>query len=364
MAFYLSKEQREKRASEKEIAKQEELQRKRKQEEFQKKREQEFLDKYQKERNEYCEWLTEKTNQFKNELSQINFRASMGFEVEDVINLHYGIGSKQIADVTVFDIPKLSGIAFDFISKQMIYFKCKGQYYENYNNYKQPIYEYIVIEFGEIFNVKIDINNVTTYDTVSNKDILKRSIAGGLLAGGAGAIIGGTTAQPKNTSETLPEKIVFTIQTNNEKAKVIQFEFGKDYYNPNSKVLSDKEITDTMISIFSNQTTYCKFRDEKTKRKCDTNIDYIYERIYIEPADFDEEFFYEKEKIGNLEIISKRLNKYAMQIESIIHQNSNGKDNEPINSIADEIAKLVSLKESGVLNDEEFNTLKAKIISR
>ena len=53
-----------------------------------------------------------------------------------------------------------------------------------------------------------------------------------------------------------------------------------------------------------------------------------------------------------------------MQIESIIHQNSNGKDNEPINSIADEIAKLISLKESGVLNDEEFNALKAKIISR
>jgi hypothetical protein len=119
-----------------------------------------------------------------------------------------------------------------------------------------------------------------------------------------------------------------------------------------------------MISIFSDQTKYCKFRDEKTKRKCDTNIDYIYERIYIKPADFDEEFFYEKEKIGNLEIISKRLNKYAMQIESIIHQNSNGKDNEPINSIADEIAKLISLKESGVLNDEEFNALKAKIISR
>ncbi len=31
-------------------------------------------------------------------------------------------------------------------------------------------------------------------------------------------------------------------------------------------------------------------------------------------------------------------------------------------SIADELSKLVKLKETGVINDEEFNTLKSKLL--
>ncbi len=54
-----------------------------------------------------------------------------------------------------------------------------------------------------------------------------------------------------------------------------------------------------------------------------------------------------------LDMVDKNI---AMQKNSpVIQQNSN--------SVADELAKLAKLKESGVLTEEEFNAQKAKLLS-
>ena len=65
-------------------------------------------------------------------------------------------------------------------------------------------------------------------------------------------------------------------------------------------------------------------------------------------------------------MIIESLNKYAMKIESIILQNNiDNKMNNvtaKTNSIADEISKLVILKNNGAFSDEEFNALKSNLL--
>lgn len=67
---------------------------------------------------------------------------------------------------------------------------------------------------------------------------------------------------------------------------------------------------------------------------------------------------------SNLDTVLKRVNKYAMQIESIIQQcNTENQSNDivEIDTIS-ELAKLAELKEKGIITEEEFVKLKAKLI--
>lgn len=64
-----------------------------------------------------------------------------------------------------------------------------------------------------------------------------------------------------------------------------------------------------------------------------------------------------------MEIVLKRINKYAMQIESIIQQ-CNAENTNRGNSIdiIGELTKLADMKEKGIITEEEFAKLKAKLI--
>ena len=60
----------------------------------------------------------------------------------------------------------------------------------------------------------------------------------------------------------------------------------------------------------------------------------------------------------------KRINKYVMQIESIIRQcNAENQSSTDGNvDVVAELSKLADMKEKGIITEEEFIKLKAKLI--
>lgn len=358
MGFFFSKESREQRAREKEQLRKEEEERK---------------EKIERQKKAYCLWYTRETQRFINELKEKNFNPTWGFEVEPDNDIQQGMGGKQYGDVYIFDIPEIEGLAFDTNTKQMLYYTCPTGYYDIYNRSNTKLdYKYIFIPFDNIFKATVEVNSQTTVSTVTSKqNVIGRSIVGGILAGEAGAIIGGTTGKENSVSksEVLPKKIVFSVQTTNSEYPVITFEFNKPYWGAGA-VSGDKNVADTMWGIFSGQKELACVFEWEQKRKCNTYTDRYYNRVHGAPehdGNNEKEYRPVLDYImpsSNLETVLKRVNKYVMQIEAIIQQcNTENKSNNDVGiDIIAELTKLADMKEKGIITEEEFAKLKAKLI--
>lgn len=364
VALFFSKEAREKRARQKEVDRKLDEERK----ERIRQGEQERIERIEKEKRQFCVWYSRQTQQFVSELAKKGFKPSWGFEVESNYNAQQGIGGSQYGNCFVFDVPPLEGLAFDMDSKQMLYFTCPTGYYKKFNYPDTKLeYTYVLIPFSDIFSANIEVNSRTTVSTsMSKQNVIGRSIVGGLIAGDAGAVIGGVTGNNQSVSqaETLPKKIVLNIQTTHVDYPVISFEFNKDFWEEGT-VASDKSMVDTMHSIFSGGDELVGFREFQQKRKCDTSVDYHYYRSGKSDKNIDLQTAIDDIiSIANLEIILKRVNKYAMKIEAIIQQcNKEIVDNSASGvNIVEELSKLVDMKEKGLITEEEFVKLKSKLI--
>ena len=359
MAFFFSQESREQRAREKEL----EQQRKREKEE-----------RLLKESKEYCIWYSNETRRFIDELKTKNFNPSWGFEVEPERDILQGTGGIICGKKYVFDIPKVEGIAFDNVSKQLLYFTCSTGYYEKYKDSNTHLkYDYVLIPFKDIFKATVEVDSETTISTVSSKQgVVGRSIVGGLLAGEVGAIIGGTTSKENSISKTevIPKKIAFNIQTIHPKYPIISFEFEKAPWESKASE-GNKSISDIMYDIFSGEKELASVLIFNLERKCDTDTDLRYGRIHgwvdYQKIRDDMNSSYYKEyssKTSDLEKILLRINRYVMQIESIIQQCNveNNNDSETGMDIVGELTKLADLKAKGIITEEEFSRLKAKLI--
>ena len=137
--------------------------------------------------------------------------------------------------------------------------------------------------------------------------------------------------------------------------------------------LADKTMVDTMYSIFLKKDKHTDFFEMPQNRQCRTKKDFHYYRVNIEPKhDENNPDEYEPimdyiEKTNELEIILKRVKKYAMNIESVIQKcNSEKKkvSDKRDDDLIDKLGKLAVLKERGVITDEEFTKLKSKLMSR
>ena len=361
MAFFLSKEYKEERVKEKELKRQ---------------MEQEQEEKELKEKMKYCNWYSRHTQNFIDELKRKGFEPTWGFEVEPACDTHSGRGGKQRGSIFVFDIPALEGLAFDMESKQMLYFTCPTGYYDSYCSPNTRVdFKYVLIPFHEIFNANMEVNSQSFISTTTSKqNVVGRSIVGGILAGEAGAIIGGMTGDDISVSKSdiRPRKIVFNIQTTHPDYPIISFEFKKTYDSDERSVESDKAIIDTMYSIFSNSIEHAGFYESKQNRNCNTSIDYHYYRQSHIP-DYDgnnlDEYWpihdYIK-KIAYLDTIMKRVNKYVMKIEAIIQQCNkelqNKTEKESFDDIVSQLEKLADMKSKGIITEEEFIKLKSKYI--
>lgn len=161
-------------------------------------------------------------------------------------------------------------------------------------------YKYSILNTTEILESEIIQDGVSITKT-SRGGQLAGAIVGGVLAGGAGAIIGGVTSS-KSTSEKI-NKLILRVTVNN----------------------TSQPIHDV---VFANYTSP-KSNDDILVKKVVEQLDHFHKVISI-----------------------------------LIKQNDNQKKNEQTsNSTADELMKLAELKRDGILTDEEFNQQKQKLLS-
>lgn len=324
----------------------------------------------------YCEWLNEKTIDFKNELKGLGIIPQIGFELEKLRSITYG-GDGVLRDGSMtFDVKSLKGLAFDTRTKKMIVFSFNGNLIENYaiENYAienhEKVYNYFIIDFNEIFNVKVDVDSITTYQSsIPNKNMITRTLLGGALLGDAGAIIGGTTAQRVTNVNNSPKKVSLIIQTTNLDAPIISFEVRKKLIKDGEIGDAEYSINDITLSIFSDIDKLFVFDKININRRNGSNEDIIINRAEKNIRNNNDEDEFKKTKSYYITRVKERFDFYAMQIETIIRQcdvDSNKKYSEnqesDKQSIVEELKKLAELKESCVLTEEEFLVLKTKLI--
>jgi hypothetical protein len=319
----------------------------------------------------YCELLNQKTIDFKNELKGLGIIPLIGFEIEKLRSITYG-GDGVLRDGSmIFDVKSLKGLAFDTSTKKMIVFSFNGNLIESYaiENHEK-IYNYSIIDFNEIFNVKVEVDSITTYQSsIPNKNMITRTLVGGALLGDAGAIIGGTTAQRVTNVNTSPKKVSLIIQTTNLDVPIISFEVRKKLIKDGEIGDAEYSIIDTTLSIFSDMDKLFIFDKININRRNGSNEDIIINRAKKNIINNNDEDEFKKTKSYYITSVKERFDFYAMQIETIIKQcdvdrNKKYPENQESDkqSIVEELKKLAELKESCVLTEEEFLVLKTKLI--
>lgn len=169
--------------------------------------------------------------------------------------------------------------------------------------------EIIKYPYSDIMGCEIIEDGKTTYRKSST---LGRAVVGGIIAGGAGAIIGGLSGKEKEKKEinNLDFKIVFK-DTNKPSFKIRFFDAWEETANTKKSI----KITDSVYGpIF---------------QKALNNL---------------------KEWKDTIEIIIDRIDNEQKRVS-----------NQSL-SISDELVKLNELKEKGVLTEEEFQQQKKKIL--
>lgn len=358
MSFNIFKEMKENHIRQKEIEHQKQIER---------------VEKEKKIKYEYCIWYSNQTQKFVNTLKGNNFNPTWGFEVEENFNTQQGQGGGKHGRIYVFDIPKIEGIAFDVESQQMLYFSCPSGYYEVYKDINVEMqYKYYIVPFKEILDANVEIEYQTTISTITSKqNVVKRSIIGGVLAGDAGAIIGGTTGDniSISKSEILPKKILFNIKIQNDKHPIISFEFN-NMYGASNNTISNKSLSDIMYGLFSGKNELATFFESEQTRNCNTYIDYHYCRLHGSPK-YDKNNIEEYSPIihnilptSNLQTILDRINHYKIKIDSIIERYKHEQyvSNDAKDNLINGLASLIQMKENGFITDDEFLKLKKKLI--
>ncbi len=270
----------------------------------------------------YIKWLEDETKEFFDKLKEKNFNPDWGFEVYKTIDTWNGETGVIDGEYCIFDIQPMEIIAVDNSSKCLLYAKFgKG----NFSGYvgKKMKYEYKIIPFSDIFNVCMKVDSQTRiHAQTSNKDIIKRGIVGGLIAGDVGAIIGATSAKTKMNTESIPEKLEFCIQTVDTELPYIEFKF-----NTYSTWISKNGSRDTMYGLFSNEDGKFNYHFSEQKRdggsKCDCYFDrsfHIYEYDGNDPEEY-EPVMDDIEYSNHLETLIHRFTKYSRKIETIINGN-------------------------------------------
>lgn len=299
----------------------------------------------QRKAKKYCEWLEKQKTIFVEKVNNEQANPSWGFELQKEHNLLTGEGGRCEGNSYIFDIPNVKGVAFDMEAKKMLYYEYPIEYYNRFENSSlQCAYNYSWIPFIDIFAVNIDVEKQTDISTVTSKEnVMGRSIVGGLIAGNAGAIIGGTTGKEVSTTktETKNKKIFFNIQTTNKRYPVISFEF-----------FDNTSLVNTNDGLLENKREKFVYSEEIRKRECNTTVDCMFDRINVP-------------RNKNLEDIGKIMKEYSMHIEAIIQQQKDDKQYETKDkskdNVVDELTKLIDMKEKGLITEEEFVKIKEKL---
>lgn len=170
---------------------------------------------------------------------------------------------------------------------------------------------YKTASFFDILSVEV-LENGNTISSKSATRTVGGAVVGGVLAGGAGAIVGGLSGKSKESKEVTAIKVKIVLRKIQDNQMVIGIFSGK---------LNTKNATELKsYNSYINQAN--KIRDIVS--------------VIIDAVDKQND---------------------AQKIKAVNKGNANTS-----NSVADELAKLADLKAKGILTEEEFNQQKSKLL--
>ena len=185
-----------------------------------------------------------------------------------------------------------------------------------------------IVPFNEILGVEISENGTSVFSK-STSNAVGRALVGGVLLGGVGAIIGGTTGKSKETKIIDSYKMI--IQLSNIDCPTYEIEFV------DSSLELDELTQDNII---------------KHMKKCANQLKSILLTIIK-----SNEFALDMQKVQAPAIMQAEMQQKFLETKEIaaLEEKKN-------TSIADELLKLSELHKNGVLTDEEYEALKKKLL--
>lgn len=163
--------------------------------------------------------------------------------------------------------------------------------------------DHFLISYKNIIKFEIVEDGETTIER-SLGGVIGRSVVGGLVAGNAGAVIGGTTSSAKNKKKVKNISVKILLRNSDEKS------ISLPIYNSSSPTdCSNQDVVDAMKAV------------EEVK--------------------------------DTLSIIIDEVERSEKQTAQAPKQE---------NSLAEELAKLAEMKNAGIISDEEFSAAKAKLL--
>jgi hypothetical protein len=232
--------------------------------------------------------------------------------------------------------------------------------------YKSKIDDFESVTFfdcEDLISTEIVVDGKTI--TKTNKDgAVMSAIAGGLLFGGAGAIVGAIAADETSETEKDSERIDLVLNVNDTKNPVISLNFfyveeykgsWSSWMNPKERSLKDPKLISEKLEEISYWNGIFKAlisrksdgfvkgpRVEKNKEDDKSNVSFADEIIKLS-------------KLKEFKVIS--LTEFNILKEKVIDQSANEDE-----SKASEILKLSSLLKNKEITQKEFVKLKNKII--
>ena len=173
--------------------------------------------------------------------------------------------------------------------------------------------KFVTINYSDIIEVSYEENGETLFSSLSPS--IGGAIVGGALFGTAGAIVGGLGNKTTKQSRMVKNMDVKILLRNHRQAS----------YTLNFKDTKGNLNTSIMAMTYNRYLTNAN----QAKDLITVIIDKIKQQ-------------------------EQQNNKLAVQAAM---------NNKPGNSVADELTKLLKLKEAGVLSEEEFESQKAKLLS-
>lgn len=170
---------------------------------------------------------------------------------------------------------------------------------------------YKVFNYSDIINVSYEENGKQLYSKSSGRTV-GGTIVGGMLMGGAGAVVGGLSGESKVNKEVTEMNVKIVLRSTSQPTCILQYNDAKKNLN--------------------------------TKNDIDNQLYTSYLKNAIQAKDL-------------LSVIIDKSNNKNIYVSQITDQN-NGK----ITSVADELIKLSKLKSDGILTEEEFQAQKTKLL--
>lgn len=256
--------------------------------------------------------------------------------------------------VGVGTLGQMFGCILDDNLKKIAVFSFGSTDYEEYLATNAIKHRCEILNYSDIISVNIINNNQVSYSvSVSDKNVVKRSLIGGALAGEVGAIIGAVTADKKiNIQPSSGRDSKLIISFDSDIVPDISFGYHGSYLKDNYEKL---------VSTYKGD--YIRYH------ACNYMLIKAFDEAPIEDSELgflDNGYsFNETLTLWDTNKFNSFLSEVAIQFSNIIKicENEVHVKKEKSNLI-DELKEIKALYDSGVLTDDEFSLMKKKLIEK